>query len=230
MHIFKIEKIKKNSIYLYKDDIHHILNVLHKKIGENILCSDGSKIYLTKIKSKSPFILEILSEKENILKEYNINFYIGVIDKKSFEDAAIFLNQANCKSITPVFFSRSQGNIFYDFDRLKKIIEESNKQCQRVNGININSPISFHEMTNLINNKNWFVAYENEKNNIELDCGYLDEINIIIGPEGGITIDEINSISSLGAKSIKLTSTILKTQVAAIFLAGMMISKFFMKG
>lgn len=224
MQIFKIKKIKNNSIYLHDDDIHHILKVLHKKNGDVIFCTDNKKIYETKIISSIPMILEIISEKDNEIIPYNINCYIGVIDKKAFETTLINLNQLNCKSITPVLFSRSQGNIKYDNIRLLKIVDESNKQCGRINSIAINNTITFEQMLDKIDGDNWIVAYEKEssKNNIIHQKGVF---NIIIGPEGGITLNEYKSLMSKNIKSISLTNTILKTEIASTYLASIIINK-----
>ncbi len=228
MRFYRIKKIINNSIYLYEDDIHHINNVLRLKNNEKIKCVYGNKIYLTSIKSNKPFILEIISIEENNILPYNVNIFLGIIDKKYFEIAIKFLNELNCKSITPVWFNRSQRNIKLDFNRLKNIIIESNKQCQRVDLMNINEPIQFSEMINIIkknNQSNWFLAYENEQNKLnEINLNFDYDVNLIIGPEGGITVDEYNLLLESNVKSLKLTNTILRAETAAIYFASIFIN------
>lgn len=223
MHIFKINKIKNNSIYLHNDDIHHIVKVLHKKVGDVIFCTNNNLIYETKISNINPLILEIVSWKENEINPYNINCFLGLIDKKSFEEALININQLNCKTITPVLFSRSQSNIKYDYERLNKIIVESNKQCGRINGIILNNIISFDDMLNMINGDNWVLAYENENNSSKLEKS--NEFNVIVGPEGGITICEYEKLIKKGVRPMLLTNTILKAEIAMTYICSVLIDK-----
>ncbi len=227
MRIFRAEKIKDNSIYLYKDDVHHILTVLHKKNNDIIFCNFETTLYECKIVNTRPFILEILSTKTCKLKPYNLNIYMAVIDKKNFEMITRSLNELNCLSITPVYFERSQRNIVLDQDRLERIVVESNKQCSRVEGLKVNQPISFNEMLKLVsqNNKQWFMAYENEEKTFVNISLTHNDINVIIGPEGGFTITEAESLISANVQSIKLTNTILRAETAATYIASILIEK-----
>ncbi len=228
MRIFKAEKIKDNSIYLYKDDVHHILDVLHKKTNDIIFCSFETIIYECRIKDIKPFLLEVISQKEYDLKPYPLNIYMAVIDKKNFEIVVRSLNELNCNSITPVYLQRSQHNIILDEKRMDRIVEESNKQCCRTNGLIINKSINFNQLIELINNQkeNWFFAYENEESNFQnISIKENKPINLIIGPEGGFTIQEAETLINNNVNSIKLTNTILRAETAAIYLASVLIEK-----
>lgn len=228
MRIFRAEKIKDNSIYLYKDDVHHILTVLHKKNNDIIFCNFETSLYECKIKNTKPFILEIISTKSCDIEPYDLNVYMAVIDKKNFEIIVRSLNELNCKSITPVYLERSQRNIVLDQGRLERLVFESNKQCSRINGLELRPSINFSQMIDLIRkeNNNWFFAYENEEEPFkDIKINQQQSINIIIGPEGGFTINEAEELIKQNVKSIKLTNTILRAETAAIYIASILIEK-----
>ncbi len=228
MRIFKVEKIKANSIYLYKDDVHHILDVLHKKTNDIIFCSFESTIYECKIINTKPFILGILSKKESCLEPYQLNIYMAVIDKKNFETIIRSLNELNCLSITPVYFQRSQHNISLDEKRMERIVEESNKQCTRTQGLKIRQAIDFNQLINLISLEKsyWFFAYENEERDYQsIQLIKKTPVNLIIGPEGGFTINEVQELVNHQVCSLKLTNTILRAETAAIYFTSILIEK-----
>ena len=49
------------------------------------------------------------------------------------------------------------------------------------------------------------------------------KVALVIGPEGGIEENEINSIKQVGAKIITLGKRILRTETAAIYLSSVII-------
>ena len=155
---FKILKILNNVIFLSEEDELHIKKSLRKKIGDKLFCFDDLNEYETLIKSTDKLKLEIVSKHVLSNDVLNINIFLGVIDKNNFELALRKLNEINCKSITPVFFERSQKNIKLNFERLNKIISESSKQCYRHIDLKINNSINFNELIKEIENKKFDIV------------------------------------------------------------------------
>lgn len=220
---FKISKILNNEIFLSEEDELHIKKSLRKKIGDKLFCFDDLNEYETIIKSTDKLKLEIVSKHALSNDVLNINIFLGVIDKNNFELALRKLNEINCKSITPVFFERSQKNIKLNFERLNKIISESSKQCYRHIDLKINNSINFNELIKEIeNNKFNILAYQDasEKNLFD-DIKYNDKINLIVGPEGGFSERELEILKK-NCSFLKLTNTILKSETAAIYLASIL--------
>ncbi len=220
---FKISKILNNEIFLSEEDELHIKKSLRKKIGDKLSCFDDLNEYKTIIKSTDKLKLEIVSKHALSNDILNINIFLGVIDKNNFELALRKLNEINCKSITPVFFERSQKNIKLNFERLSKIISESSKQCYRHIDLKINNSINFNELIKEIeNNKFNILAYQDasEKNLFD-DIKYNDKINLIVGPEGGFSERELEILRK-NCSFLKLTNTILKSETAAIYLASIL--------
>ncbi len=217
---FKIQKIKNSKIIISDNDINHIIKSLRKKDGDYIFCLNDDFEYKCVIK-KDPFELEIVDKKELKKDLKDIHIYMGVIEKQNLELIVKKLNELNCKKMTPVYFERSQNNIKINYDRLKKIVFESSKQCHRNIDLVIEKEIFFNEMIENIQNNNLNIfAYQHSKNYSfnEKNINLNEKINLIIGPEGGLTEKEIEILSKI-SYTINLSSTILKSETAAIFLA-----------
>ena len=128
-------------------------------------------------------------------------------------------------------------------ERLKTILKSASEQSKRVDIPILESPKTFDEIINLLdlnNNENCLniekyilVFYENkDTTNLslkevlnEIKTKYKDvtnnnlaiEIYILIGPEGGITEEEINKIKkNKNAKVVSLGKNILRTETAPI--------------
>lgn len=227
MHYFFIEE-KEGEIIFSSSDKHHIAKVLRKKIDSILYCiSENDFLIEVKIRSINPFSVEIISKnKIDNINDSNIHMFLGVIKKPNFELVIKSLNEINIKSLTPVLFERSQRNINYDEDRIKNILRESSKQSNRIKPIIVNKIINYSEFSNLIKDKINYFANEKEKLNsfTKLNCKIKSDINLIVGPEGGFTPNEINDIYKV-SNSISLGVNILRSETAAIYMASIFIEK-----
>ncbi|MDE5952871.1 MAG: RNA methyltransferase, partial [Malacoplasma sp.] len=164
---------------------------------------------------------------------YDITCFLGVIKKHNFELAVQKLNELNIKKIVPIYFDYSQKNYTLNFDRLNKIILESKKQCNRQSDLIICKPMIFKDLViELDNYENNFLAYENQncsewdKIKKDKNKNSINKVSFIIGPEGGFSEKEILELQKK-CSFLKLTNTILKSETAAIYLASILIERFF---
>lgn len=224
-------RVKNNKVWFDENDLKHF-QVLRIKENEIIDCIDQEnnliKVLIEKI---NPIKTKILQIDKNVLtnKPYDITCFLGVIKKQNFELALVKLSELNIKKIVPVYFDFSQRNLNLNYQRLDTLVKESQKQCNRLEKLIVDSPINFNEMVKKLESfdKN-FIAYEHQnlsewnkiKNNNE-----LKNISYIIGPEGGFSNKEITELKNK-CVFLKLTNTILKTETASIYLASILIERF----
>lgn len=228
MHYFFIEE-KNSKIIFSISDIHHITKVLRKKINSILYCINQQKNFLVKVKiiSIDPFLVEIIDKnKVHNINNSHINIFVGVIKKHNFESLIRFLNEINAKSLTPILFERSQRNIIYDKNRINNILRESSKQSNRINPIIVNQVMNYIDFLTLIKNGQNYFANVEEKiiSFAKLNCKIKEDVNLIIGPEGGFTQMEINDISQMSS-SISLGPNILRSETAAIYIASIFVEK-----
>lgn len=227
-------KIKNNKIIFNDSDFKH-LKVL--RIGKNskINCIDQDhNNIVVEVQSLNPFKTKIVSKSKlsNGISPYPITCFLGIIKKQNFELAVQKLNELNIKKIVPVYFNFSQRNYEINKPRLEKIILESKKQCNRFTDLIIEDPISFDELLKRLERYKYnFLAYEREckdtlSNVSNINLSQNDDISFLVGPEGGISEKEILLLKN-HCIGLKLTNTILKSETASIYLASVLIERFF---
>ena len=130
--------------------------------------------------------------------------------------------------ITPIEMKRCVVKLA-DKDKMKKlqrwqkIAEVAAKQCGRNRIPTINNIQSIKNICNLCTEYDIvIVAYENEKQNkLKYELEKLDhnkelKIAVLIGPEGGIDVSEIQQLKENGAKIVTLGNRILRTETVAL--------------
>ena len=235
-------QIKNNEIInICGSDINHIKNVLRKKIGnEIIVCNkSNSEDFLCEITKICDNNIECkIKEKLNNNVESNVlvTIYQGLPKADKMELIIQKSVELGVFEITPIEMGRCVVKLngkdsLKKIQRWQKISEVAAKQCGRGKIPKINNITNIKNICNLIPKYDIvLLAYENEEKNtlknelqkIKEQCQSfnknLENINIavIIGPEGGITEDEVATLKQAGAKVITLGKRILRTETVAI--------------
>ena len=212
-----------NKFKIEKDILHQMLNVLkfnnktifiivHKKIFYECMINDGFAI----IKN----ILKINNESSN-----EITLAIGSLKLKKIEWIIQKATEIGVKKILIVQMERSISTYKNSFNkkiqRWNKIALEASEQSKR----NIIPKIIYLDNISMIEKyktNNNIVCYENEDINNKLQCN--GNTLALVGPEGGITNNELEILNKLGFKFKSLTKTILRAETAAIYAASILIN------
>ena len=110
--------------------------------------------------------------------------------------------------------------------RFNKIIKEASEQSKRTRLLKLSDVIAFKELSNYKADVS-FIAYENTSLTSEDLLNELSNIkgktiNVIIGAEGGITLEELNIAKSLGYKEISLGKRILRSETACFYILSLL--------
>ncbi len=225
-------EISKTNIIDNQEDVKHISKVLRLKLNDKIEVVDSNeKEYICEITdiSKNSVEYKVLQEID-IKRELkvNIKLYQGIPKGQKLDLIVQKLTEIGVYSITPVEFKRCVSSIKEEKEtkkiaRLQRIIYEAAKQSKRNHIPEIENPITFKELTKeLKKNTINIVFYEcEEKNNLKsyfasLDLSTIKSIGVIIGPEGGITSEEIEELKANNCGVLTLGTRILRTETAAI--------------
>ncbi len=230
-------RINGNEIIIQNEDVNHIKNVLRAKIKDKIDICDykTSKNYLCEISQieDNKILCQIINEKESGVES---NVYLSIFQGLPKADKMELVIQKSVElgvyDITPLKMKRcvvklKEKDEKKKIERWQKISEVAAKQSGRdiipsINKMkNVNEICSEFDKYDLV-----LVAYENEKENtlkselkkIKKEFDSL-KIAIIIGPEGGIDENEIQTFKSNGAKIITLGKRILRTETVALNVA-----------
>jgi 16S rRNA (uracil1498-N3)-methyltransferase len=109
-------------------------------------------------------------------------------------------------------------------DRWNRIVKEAIQQSGTTTYPEIKEPVQFSELKNASSGlKLFFHQKPLEKNTLFIYLQIvhkqvkLNEINILIGPEGGFTDKEITDLYSYGFKPVYLVKEVLRAETAALY-------------
>ena len=241
MHKFFVEdnQIKDNKIKIINNDYNHIVNVLRMKKEDNILITNKNTLetYNCKIEqiNSSEVVCNIISvENKEVEMNVKVDIFQGLPKADKMEYIIQKCVELGVHKIVPVNMKYCVAKI-KDEDkkniRWNTISEVASKQCKRNLIPKIEKSINMANLYNEIKNYDLaIVAYENEDNttikNVLQENKNVKSIAVIIGPEGGISSDEIDSLENLGVKIVSLGNRILRTETASIVALSMIVYEF----
>ncbi len=233
----KNENIIDNKIKVEGQDVNHIKNVLRKRIGDKIIIcnSDIGQDYLCEIKGieEENILCDILKKMEtNCESNVKVTIFQGLPKADKMELVIQKSVELGVYDITPVEMKRSivklsEKDKNKKVERWQKIAEVASKQSGRNIIPQINKIIDVKEICNFCTQYDiLLVAYENEeKHTLKEEIKEIKtmiskqkqiKIGILIGPEGGISPEEIENLKECGAKIITLGKRILRTETVAL--------------
>ena len=205
-----------NGYMISGGDYNHIKNVLRKNVGDKFLVSDNGESHLCEIeKIEEDFILVKIIERNYNDTSLPIELYLfeGLLKSDKLELIIQKAVELGVSGIIPV----EMENCVVKLDQKKKstklsrwqsIAEAAAKQSKR-NIIPTVFPVT--EYKTVLENINKLDLLL-----VPYDCAEGMKIGILIGPEGGFSLNEIEKAKSSGAEIISLGKRILRTETAAI--------------
>ena len=215
-----------------KSDCNHIQNVYRLNIGDELRIIDGEYEYFTKIIeiSKKEVAVKISEKKEDSYSlNVNIDVAMGILKNDKMNLAIQKLTEIGVNKIIPLKTERVVVKINEKKEKWDVVVREALKQCRGIKFTEITPVKKLAEIDYSKYDKIIF-AYENSGESKSLseiiEKGDKD-ILYIIGPEGGITQEEVDFLKNSKAMEISLGKRILRAETAAIVVCGI-IANFYM--
>jgi len=213
------------KLKLKDEDLYHLCTVLRAKDKKEIICIDNDKRYLCEFSGNlKEHNIEILHE---IINDTELNkdiyLYQALIRNENFDLVLQKATELGCKYIHPTIFKRNVVKIEKNkeeskLNRFQTILKNSSEQSHRSVIPTINPIINVKDIT-LDEGEIGILCYEREDTKtlfeIKEKIKNATNIKIVIGPEGGITLDEVESLVNKGFKSVSLGKRILRSETAA---------------
>lgn len=237
MQKFFVEEnqIENDKINIIGEDVKHISSVLRMQKGEQILIGSKETLetYLTEIEQiEKEKVLAKIIEKLDTQTESNveIDLYQGLPKADKMELIIQKTTEIGISKVTPVDMVRcivklDEKDTKKKIERWQKVAEGAAKQSKRSKIPEIKNKIKIKDLENIISQYDAFIVAYEEENEITLkqELKKLREqekykIGILVGPEGGITKEEIEKLTSYNAKVVTLGKRILRTETAPIVL------------
>ena len=229
------ENIKENKIIITGENVNHIKNVLRQKVEDTLeICNSQTKEnFLCQIEQfrNEEIICSIIEKMQNTSepKTY-VHIYQGLPKSDKMELIIQKAVELGVSEITPTNMTRCIVKLEgkdekKKIERWQKISEVAAKQSGRDIIPKINNICSLKEVVNQCKDYDAILlAYENEKENtlknemqklINMQKDNL-KIAVIIGPEGGLAVEEVEKAKQQGLNIITLGERILRTETVAL--------------
>ena len=226
------ENIKNNIVTIEGGDAKHLKTILRAQRGDKISVVTSSKEYIAKIESinKEDIICIIVEETiTNNEAKINITLCQGIPKQTKMETIIQQNVELGVKSFIPLITERTVVKLNEKdreqkkLDRWQKIAKESAKQSKRNIIPAVEAIMTVKELIEKFKNEDAVVLVPYELENVKLLKDVLIEPKqnyyIVIGPEGGFDIKEIEMLQEIGAHIVTLGKRILRTETAGVVTA-----------
>jgi len=210
------------KIILEKSSSHHLIKVLRKKEGDQIVLFDGkgnsclgviSKIHRSEVQLD---IIEVF--KKSLRSGIEINLGQSLIKNDPFNLTIQKATELGVTSFHPLITERSELKIKMTRNRSLRwnlIARGACEQCGENWLPVIEDPVKLDRWAANIESKIKIVLYPNADNKIS-DFKYKDSVSIAIGPEGDFSDYEVDSLTEKGFIPVSIGKRILRAETAAI--------------
>jgi 16S rRNA (uracil1498-N3)-methyltransferase len=218
---------KSNTVITLNGFIYnHLVKVLRKKKGDNLVLTDGLRniFYATIVEIDKENIICVYSKTDFNLNEpklYVILFAAPLRNADRFEFLIEKAVEIGVSEIYPVYTKNTvkKGNFSNTyFNRLERIIISATGQSQRCFKPILHKGIQFQDVIEInkdIENKFFFYEFAETKDN-NLRVTNNQYVSMLIGPEGGFTFDETEMLKLNSWKICSLGPRKLRSETAAL--------------
>ena len=219
---------------LMPEDARHCAQVLRMERGEEFYAVDacGSR-FLAELLEVSKenctaLLREALSDNESQLR---VTVYQGLPKADKLELVVQKLTELGAARLVPVKMERcvvklNDKDAQKKQERLQKIAREAAKQCKRGGCLEVAAPQTWKQLRESMAAHELLLVPWEDARGFGLKAAHAAfpearDIGIVIGPEGGMSENEVRALEELGARQITLGPRILRTETAAIAAATM---------
>ena len=210
------------KLILEKSSSHHLIKVLRKKEGDQIVLFDGkgnsclgviSKIHRSEVQLD---IIEVF--KKSLRSGIEINLGQSLIKNDPFNLTIQKATELGVTSFHPLITERSELKIKMTRNRSLRwnlIARGACEQCGENWLPIIEDPIKLDKWATNVESKIKILLYPNSDNKIS-DFKYKDSVSLAIGPEGDFSKYEVDSLTEKGFIPVSIGKRILRAETAAI--------------
>lgn len=221
-------KILKDDYFVLDDkDIHHITNVMRMKDGDRIEVVYEKQVYLCKVKFEDRYPNIKIIEKKEITEtsKPEVVIIIPLLKEQKIDLILQKATELGVSRIIPIITERSvikldEEKFLKKKERWERIVKEASEQSLRNTIPIIDNLKKINDLSSLDGVKIVCSTIEknlNIKNILKKNVNY-DRINVVIGPEGGLSLKEEKILNSLGFVSVSLGNRIMRVETVPLFI------------
>lgn len=215
-----------NNFLLKNDDIYHIKTVMRMKENEKIIVVYENIPYLCELENVNQNLTVSIKEQMEIKKDKlpKITLIIPLLKEQKMDLILQKSTELGVYEIIPVILSRSIIKIdekkeSNKIDRWMRIVKEASEQSHRNEIPTITSIKKIEELE--LKDLNIVCSTRERANNIKYTLknnSSCDTINVVVGPEGGLTEKEEEILLEKGFEAVTLGTRIMRVETVPIYI------------
>lgn len=215
-----------NNFLLKNDDIYHIKTVMRMKENEKIIVVYENIPYLCELENINQNLIVNIKEQLEIRNDKlpKITLIIPLLKEQKMDLILQKATELGVSEIIPVILSRSIIKIDgkkenSKIDRWMRIVKEASEQSHRNEIPTITNVKKIEELE--LKDLNIVCSTRERANNIKYtlknnsSCG---TINVVVGPEGGLTEKEEEILLKKGFEAVTLGTRIMRVETVPIYI------------
>lgn len=219
---FAVDK-KDNLFILENSDLHHISNVMRMKDGDFVEVVFDKVLYKCKVNFNNSISIiydSILPGNDDIM---DIVLVVPVLKEQKMDLVLQKATELGVTRIIPIITERCVVKLndkeSKKLDRWSRIVKEASEQCKRISVPIIDNVCRISDLNFTDGVKFVCSTRENQKSikNVMHNLNGCAKMYIVVGPEGGLSIDEEEKLNSLGFDSITLGKRIMRVETVPLF-------------
>lgn len=217
------------------DEAHHAVAVRRLQVGERVLLTDGAGRAVTgpvEATGKRVFSLRVEDARGEARPDPELVVVQAIPKGDRGELAVAVLTEVGASRIVPWAASRSVAVWKGErgakaLARWRSTAREAGKQARRVWAAEVAGLASSAEVVRLVESAAMAVVlHESATEPIAaLDVPSAGRLVVVVGPEGGLTEEEVSVLAAAGARVVRLGSEVLRTSTAGVAAAAALLSR-----
>ncbi len=221
------EQAQQKQVTLSAQESKHITKVLRLTVGTKLELIDGSSIiYRATIQRTEPLVQVSIDSKHSLKsQQIEIRLAQGILKGQKMDMVIQKTNELGADLFIPYHSFRCQGkleNSVKKQQRWQRIALESCKQCMRPQPMLVVKPVNFRDLVQQSSSEPGRLKLlfweEEQRQSLQTipKIHHYQGIDIILGPEGGLSVEEIELARQYQWQTITLGKRILRAETAAI--------------
>jgi 16S rRNA (uracil1498-N3)-methyltransferase len=219
------------SVFLSEEESRHVSRVLRLPVATEIELLDGTGTLFRGTIVSTGRLVEV--RLENIVTKKKIDaktvkVFQGILKGEKMDTVVQKCTELGVTALIPFSSSRCQGKLDSKqgrkkFERWQRIGLAACKQCLRLQPMQIAVPVHYSDLPNRDTRAEdgglRLLFWEEEKKIHLQDISNIEKaqfIDLLLGPEGGLSLEEVERARGLGWKTVSLGDRILRAETATL--------------